>query len=64
MRSQQLFTVGLTALTYSDELNQSVIDEGPFRKKEAAPWTQVMEEEQVLLLKVRNKEKFSSVMDN
>lgn len=63
MRSQQLFTVVLTALTYSDELSQGVIDEGPFRKKEAAPWTQVMEEEQVLLLK-EEKEKFSSAMDN
>lgn len=55
MRSQQLFTVGLTTLTYSDELNQGVIDEGPLRKEEAAPWTQVMEKEQVLLLEERKK---------
>lgn len=50
--------MGLTPLTYSDELNQGVIEEGAFRKKEAAPWTQVMEEEQVLLLKE------NVVMDN
>lgn len=50
VRSLQLSTVGLTALTYSNELNQSVVDEGSLRQEEAAPWTQVMEEEQVLLL--------------
>lgn len=50
VRSQQLSTEGLTALTYSDEFNQGVVEEGSFRQEEAAPWTQVMEEEQVLLL--------------
>lgn len=50
VRSLQLSTVCLTALTYSNELNQSVVDEGSLRQEEAAPWTQVMEEEQVLLL--------------
>ncbi len=50
VRSQQLSTVGLTALTYSDELNQGAVDVGSLRQEEAAPRTQVMEEEQVLLL--------------
>lgn len=50
MGPQQISAVGLTAPTYSDELNQGVVDEGPLRQEEAAPWTQVMEEEQVLLL--------------
>ena len=57
MRSQQLSTVGLTALTYPDELNQGVVDEGSLWQEEAAPWTQVMEEEQVLLLNNNNKKK-------
>lgn len=48
---QKLFTVGVTALTYSDELNQGVVDEGSLRKEEAAPGTQVVKEEQVLILK-------------
>lgn len=28
-----------SALTYSDELNQGVVDEGSLRHEEAAPWT-------------------------
>lgn len=42
--------VGLTASTYSDELNQGVVQKGSLRQEEAAPWTQVMEEKQFLLL--------------
>lgn len=56
--------MGLTILTYSDEVNQGVIDEGALRKKEATPWAQVMEKEQVLLLKEIGQKTFSSVMDN
>lgn len=49
--------MGLTALTYSDELNQGVVEEGSLRQEETAPWTQVMEEEQVLLLNKTFKKK-------
>lgn len=37
-------------LTYSDELNQSVVEVGTFGQEEAAPGTKVMEEKQFLLL--------------
>lgn len=39
-----------TTLTYSDELNQSVVEVGTFGQEEAAPGTKVMEEKQFLLL--------------
>lgn len=55
--------MGLSARTYSDELNQRVVDEGPFRQEEAAPWTQFMEEEQFLLLN-QKKKRFVKVMGN
>lgn len=37
-------------MTHSDELNQGVVEEGSLRQEEAAAWTQVMEEVQLLLL--------------
>lgn len=43
------------ACTYSNELDQRVVDEGPFGQEEAAARTEVMEEEQVLLLKEGNR---------
>lgn len=49
--------MGLTASTYSDELNQGVVQKGSLRQEEAAPWTQVMEEKQVLLLEKMEKKK-------
>lgn len=49
--------VGLTAPTYSDELNQGVVQKGSLRQEEAAPWTQVMEEKQFLLLEKKKKKK-------
>ena len=36
---------------YPDELGEGVVDEGPARQEETAPWTQVMEEEQLLVLR-------------
>lgn len=52
--------MGLAALTYSNELNQGVVDESSLWQEEAAPWTQVMEKEQVLLL-MKKKEKKKKV---
>lgn len=46
-----------TAGSHSDELDQCVVDEGSFRQKEAASWTQVMEEKQILLLEKSKKNK-------
>lgn len=43
------------AYTYSNELNQGVVDEGSFGQEEAAARTEVVEEEQVLLLKEGNR---------
>ena len=35
---------------YPDELGEGVVDEGPAGHEETAPWTQVVEEEQLLVL--------------
>ena len=35
---------------YPDELGESVVDEGPPWQEETAPWTQLVEEEQLLVL--------------
>ena len=37
-------------MTNLDILNQSIVDVSTFRQEEAAPWTELMEEEQFLLL--------------
>lgn len=39
-----------TTKTYSDKVDQSVVQVGAFGQEEAAPGTEVMEEEQILLL--------------
>lgn len=41
---------GVSTLTYSDEVHQSVVEVGAFGQEEAAPRTEVMEEEQILFL--------------
>lgn len=45
------FSVALTTSTYSDEVDQRVVEVGTFGQEEAAPGTEVMEEEQILFLR-------------
>lgn len=45
-----MFQNSLTFSTYSDEVDQSVVEVGAFGQEEAAPRTEVMEEEQILFL--------------
>ena len=39
-----------------NEINQTVINVGPFRQEEAAAWTELMEEEQLVIL-IQKKER-------
>lgn len=37
-------------MTHLDEVSEGVVDVGSFRQEEATPWTDVIEEEQLLVL--------------